>query len=144
MVHFTVACLVAKPFWTGMRLRLTLLWYKRCYFSNVNYSVIILTGYWSLSQYGYLQYLSLQIKGLATKYTTVKWPIVTSEEQIKKAVYISRIQSSDFPIFGVQMLYHLSSGQHLGEIGCKLESHGNGFQHAARISVVEILFGDVK
>ena len=49
------SCLLGgQAFLTGMRLRLTLLWYKRCYFSNVNYSVIILTGYWSLSQYGYL------------------------------------------------------------------------------------------
>ena len=60
-------------------------------------------------------------------------------------LYISSIQSSDLPIFVVQMLYHLSSGQPLGELGCKLESYGNGFQHATYISVVEtFLFGDVK
>ena len=41
--------------WTGVRLRVTLLWYKPCCFSNVNYFVIMLTRYWSLSQHGQLQ-----------------------------------------------------------------------------------------
>ena len=36
---------------TGVRLRLTLLWYKPCCFLNANYFVIMLTRYWSLSQY---------------------------------------------------------------------------------------------
>ena len=45
IVHFNVACL-----WTGMWLRMTLLWYKPCCFSNINYFVIMLTRYWSLSQ----------------------------------------------------------------------------------------------
>ena len=35
----------------------------------------MLTRYWSLSQHGQHQPLSIQIKGLATKYTTVKWPL---------------------------------------------------------------------
>ena len=56
--------------WTGMRV--TLLWYKPCCFSNANYFVIMLTRYWSLSQGPRSTHLvSLQIKGLATKYITV-------------------------------------------------------------------------
>ena len=53
-VHFTVAYFVAKPK-TGVRLKVTLLCYKCCCFSNVNYFVIMLTKYWSLSQQGHLQ-----------------------------------------------------------------------------------------
>ena len=41
--------------WTGVRLWVTLLWYKPCYFSNVNDFVIMLTRYWSPSQHGQLQ-----------------------------------------------------------------------------------------
>ena len=41
--------------WTGVRLRVTLLWYKPCYFSNTNYFVIMLSRYWFLSQQGHLQ-----------------------------------------------------------------------------------------
>ena len=56
---------------TGVRLKITLLlWYKPCCFSNVNWFVVKLTSYWSL-----LPSASLQIKGLVTKYSTVKWPI---------------------------------------------------------------------
>ena len=36
--------------WTGVKLRATLLCYKHCCFSNVNFFIIILTRYWSLSQ----------------------------------------------------------------------------------------------
>ena len=36
-------------------LRLTLLWYKPCCFSNATYCVIMLTRYWSLSQHGHFQ-----------------------------------------------------------------------------------------
>ena len=39
----------------GVRLRFTLLWYKPRCLSNVNYFVIMLTKYWSLSQQGHLQ-----------------------------------------------------------------------------------------
>ena len=34
----------------------------------------MLTRYWSLSQYG-------QLKGLATKHTTIKWPITNKQAQ---------------------------------------------------------------
>ena len=40
---------------TGVRLRVTLLWYKPCCFSNVHCLVIMLTRHWSLSQHGQLQ-----------------------------------------------------------------------------------------
>ena len=39
----------------GVRLRVTMLWYKSCCFSNVNCFVFKLTRYWSLSQQGHLQ-----------------------------------------------------------------------------------------
>ena len=52
LVHFTVACLPSLS--TGVRLRLTLLWYKPYCFSNANYFVVMLTRYWSLLQHGYL------------------------------------------------------------------------------------------
>ena len=60
--------------WTRVRLRVTLLWYKPCCFSDVNYLVIMLTRYWSLSQHG-------QLKGLATKHTTIKWPFTNKQAQ---------------------------------------------------------------
>ena len=73
IVHFTVACLVAKPLEKSeakvdlVMIKTLLLFQCKllCYHSN-----------WSLLQYGHLQPLS-KSKGLATKYTTVKWPIVT-------------------------------------------------------------------
>ena len=65
-------CAWLPSLWIGVKLRLTLLWYKHCCFSNVNYFVRILTRYWYLSQQGHLQ-----IQRLGNfKYTTVKWPIV--------------------------------------------------------------------
>ena len=39
----------------GVSLRVTLLWYKSCCFSNANFLVIMLTRYSSLSQQGHLQ-----------------------------------------------------------------------------------------
>ena len=48
-------CTWLPSLWTGVRLRMTLLWYKRCCFSNANYFVIMLTRYQSLSQHGHLQ-----------------------------------------------------------------------------------------
>ena len=55
IVYFTIAWLVAKPLNRCEAMRVTLLWYKPCCFSNVNYFVIMLTRYWSLSQQGHLQ-----------------------------------------------------------------------------------------
>ena len=46
--------LVAKPL-SRMRPRVTRWWYKPCCFSNINYSVIMLSRYWSLSQHGRIQ-----------------------------------------------------------------------------------------
>ena len=40
---------------TGVRLRVTLLWYKPYCFSKVNCLVVMLTRYWSLLQRGYFQ-----------------------------------------------------------------------------------------
>ena len=71
-------CAWLPSLWTGVRLRVTLLWYKHCCFSNTNYFVIMLTRYWSPSRHFELALrntLALRIKGLATKYTTVKWLI---------------------------------------------------------------------
>ena len=60
-----------------VRRRVTLLRYKRCCFSNVNYSQIMLARYWSLSRQNHLQLhskskawqLSKQLKnGLLTKH----------------------------------------------------------------------------
>ena len=64
--------------WTGVRLRLTLLWYKCCCFSNVNYFVIMPTRYWSLSQHGHLQpHSKSKAWQLSTQLSTVKWPITS-------------------------------------------------------------------
>ena len=38
-------CAWLPSLWKGMRLRVTLFWYKPCSFSNANYSVIMLTRY---------------------------------------------------------------------------------------------------
>ena len=74
IVHFTVTCLVAKPLNKSeakgdlvMTQTLLLFKYKLpCYHAN---KILISIPTWSTSA-------SLQIKSLATKYTTVKWPIV--------------------------------------------------------------------
>ena len=47
--------MVLPSLWTGVRLRLTLFWCKCCCFSYINYLVIMLTRYWSLSWHGHLQ-----------------------------------------------------------------------------------------
>ena len=66
-----------------MRLRLTLLWYKPCCFSNANYffvnakSILVFITTRSPSA-------SLQIKGLAAKYTTLKWSIAQSTFERKE------------------------------------------------------------
>ena len=44
-------CAWLPSLWTGMRLKVTLLWYKPCCFSNANYFVILLIGYWCQSMY---------------------------------------------------------------------------------------------
>ena len=41
--------------WRAVKLRMNLLWYKLCCFSDVNYFVIILNRYWSLSWQGHLR-----------------------------------------------------------------------------------------
>ena len=74
IVHFTVACLVAKPLNRSeakgdLVMIQTLLLFKcklLCYHANW-----ILVSITTRSPSA-----SLQIKGLATRYTTVKWPIV--------------------------------------------------------------------
>ena len=73
IVHFTVTCLVAKPLNKSeakgdLVTTQTLLLFKcklPCYHAN---KILISIPTWSTSA-------SLQIKSLATKYTTVKWPI---------------------------------------------------------------------
>ena len=54
----------------GVRLELTLLWYKCCCFSNVIHFVIMPTTYWSLSQQGHLQPYS---KSKAWQLSTQLW-----------------------------------------------------------------------
>ena len=56
VVNFTLSntCLVAKPL-DRSEAKVTLLWYKTCCFSNVDYFVIMLTRNWSLSKQGHLQ-----------------------------------------------------------------------------------------
>ena len=74
MVHFTIVCLIAKPFNRSeakgdLVLIQTLLLFKcklLCYHANQ-----ILVSITTRSPSA-----SFQIKGLATKYTTVKWPFV--------------------------------------------------------------------
>ena len=76
IVHFTVVCLVAKPLNRNeakgdLVMIQTLLLFKcklLCYHANW-----ILVSITTRSPSA-----SLQIKGLATKYTTVKWPILRS------------------------------------------------------------------
>ena len=46
--------LVAKPL-SRVKPRVTKWWYKPCCFSNINYLVIMLSRYWSLSQHGQIQ-----------------------------------------------------------------------------------------
>ena len=48
MVHFTVVCLVVKSL-NRVSLRVTLFLIQRLLLLNVNYLVIMLTRYWSLS-----------------------------------------------------------------------------------------------
>ena len=86
IVHFTVACLVAKPLNRSeakgdlvMIQTLLLFKYKLlCYHAD---QILVFITTWSTSA-------SLQIKDLATKYTTVEWPVVerakTSYNQIFK------------------------------------------------------------
>ena len=54
IVHFTVACLVAKPL-NRSEAKGDLVMIQTSLFSNANYFVIMLIGYWSLSQQGHLQ-----------------------------------------------------------------------------------------
>lgn len=77
-----------------MRLRVTLLWYRRSCFSNV----IMLTRYWSITTRSSLA--SLQIKGLATKYNC-KWPITHAFWLVLTGYRIKdrRIDFSDRPYF---------------------------------------------
>ena len=55
IVHFTVACLVAKSLNRSEAKGDLGMIQKRCCFSNTNYFVIMLSRYWFLSQQGYLQ-----------------------------------------------------------------------------------------
>ena len=52
VLHFTVACLVAK-LCNRSKAKVPLLWYKPCCFLNVNFLVFKLIRYWSLSQQDY-------------------------------------------------------------------------------------------
>ena len=54
IVHFTVACLVAKPL-NRSEAKGDLVMIQTSLFSNANYFVIMLIGYWCLSQQGHLQ-----------------------------------------------------------------------------------------
>ena len=82
MVHFTIVCLIAKPFNRSetkgdLVLIQTLLLFKyklHCYHANQ-----ILVSITTRSPSA-----SFQIKGLATKYTTVKWPFVEPFESLKE------------------------------------------------------------
>ena len=56
IVHFTVACLVAKPL-NRSEAKGDLVMIQTSLFSNANYFVIMLIGYWSLSQQGHLQHV---------------------------------------------------------------------------------------
>ena len=75
IVHFTVACLVAKPLNRSevkgdlVMIQMLLLFKCKllCYHAN---QILVSITTWSPSA-------SLQIQGLATQYTTVKWPIAT-------------------------------------------------------------------
>ena len=54
IVHFTVACLVAKPL-NRSEAKGDFVMIQPCWFLNANYFVIMLTRYWSLLQQGHLQ-----------------------------------------------------------------------------------------
>ena len=54
IVYFTVACLVAKSL-NRSEAKGDLVMIQTSLFSNANYFVIMLIGYWSLSQQGHLQ-----------------------------------------------------------------------------------------
>ena len=77
IVHFTVVCLVAKPLNRNeakgdLVMIQTLLLFKCKLLCNYTNKILVSVTTWSTSA-------SLQIKGLATKYTTVKWPIRVNE-----------------------------------------------------------------
>lgn len=72
IAHFTVLCLMIRPF---NRRELTLLRYKPCYFSDVNYSVIMLTGFYSLSSHGQPKPHFHTEARLHWFHRTVKWSI---------------------------------------------------------------------
>ena len=87
VVHFTVVCLVAKPLNRNeakgdLVMIQALLLFKcklLCYQANW-----ILVSIPTRSPSA-----SLQIKGLATKYTTVKWPIGQCNRTVKGTVHMS-------------------------------------------------------
>ena len=77
IVHLTVVCLVAKPLNRNeakgdLVMIQTLLLFKCKLLCNYTNKILVSVTTWSTSA-------SLQIKGLATKYTTVKWPIRVNE-----------------------------------------------------------------
>ena len=79
--------------WTEVRLRVTLLWYKPSCFSNVNYYVIMLTRFWSLSQQGHLQPYSKSkawqlIHSCKMVYSLKPWEVNTS---VTKSLYSSQV-----------------------------------------------------
>ena len=97
IVHFTVVCLVAKPLnrneakgdlvmiqtWLLFKYKLL------CYHAN-QILVSIITRSPSAS---------LQIRGLATKYTTAKWPIVSKQFSVldRKAVAVQEMSPRPYP-----------------------------------------------
>ena len=88
MVHFTIVCLIAKPFKRSeakgdLVLIQTLLLFKcklLCYHAN---QILVSITTRSPST-------SFQIKGLATKYTTVKWPFVEPFHASKRTSFFCR------------------------------------------------------
>ena len=86
--------------WMGVRLELTLLWYKCCCFSNVIHFVIMPTTYWSLSQQGHLQPYS---KSKAWQLSTQLWSGLSGSWDVfvTKPSYLLQTQASfvNFVIF---------------------------------------------
>ena len=92
-----------------MRPRLTLLWYKPCCFSNANYffvnanSILVFITTRSPSA-------SLQIKGLAAKYTTLKWSIAQSTFERKEALpFLRMTHPVSSPYLVVSYLFQLTA-----------------------------------
>ena len=131
-----------------VRRRVTLLRYKRCCFSNVNYSQIMLARYWSLSRQNHLQLhskskawqLSKQLKnGLLTKHK-IKCTCRSYNQRMQFIINPGWWDATKEFFFGFLFFYHLPSG--ISKITQRIfvcDSHGvNWFRRSQTIVTQKI------